>query len=156
MRGKQAKIREIKPDAKYNSQLVTKFINNIMKDGKKATATNVLYGAMDYLAEQTKKGALESFEQAIENIKPKVEVRSRRVGGANYQVPVPVSERRQEALSLRWIIGAARGSRKDTGSDVTFGKVLLDAYNKEGAAYKKRDDTHKMAEANKAFAHFSW
>ena len=156
MRGKAAKPRIPDPDPKYGSVLVAKFINNIMKDGKKDAARKGVYEAIEFLAKKTKQEGLTAFETALTNIMPKVEVRSRRVGGANYQVPVPVSERRQRALAMRWIIDAARGSRKSTTFGTTLGNILFDAFNKEGAAYKKREDTHKMADANKAFAHFSW
>lgn len=156
MRGKRAKKHPITPDSRYGSPVVAKFINAIMISGKKQLATEIVYEAMDILAKETKMEALEAFNLAIENIKPKVEVRSRRVGGANYQVPTPVSDDRQKALAFRWIIAAARESRKKDSIGTSLGRTLVQAVNKEGAAYKKREDTHKMADANKAFAQFAW
>lgn len=156
MRGKKAKPREIKPDHLHKSVLVQKFINKVMKDGKKNIAAKLVYDAIDELAKKTKKDALEAFEEAINNIKPKVEVRSRRVGGANYQVPVPVDEKRQESLAIRWILKAARDARKKSDFAQALADTLVASINKEGPAYKKREDTHKMAEANKAFAQFAW
>lgn len=156
MRGKQAKKRKVQPDAIYNNEVVARFINRVMKSGKKSTATAVVYGAMEYVAKETKKDALEAFLEAIENIKPKMEVRSRRVGGANYQVPVPVREERQEALAMRWIIAATRKSRKNTDTATQLGRELVASYRKESASYKKKEDGQKMAEANKAFSQFGW
>ncbi len=156
MRGKQARKRVALPDSKYSSVVVSKFINNVMKEGKKDLATKMVYEAIDVLAKESKIDPMDAFVQAIENIKPKVEVRSRRVGGANYQVPVPVSEERQQALAFRWIIKAARESRKTGTFAKQLGITLAQALKKEGAAYKKREDTHKMADANKAFAQFAW
>lgn len=156
MRGKRAKKRYVMPDAKYNSVLISKFTNKIMFDGKKRIAYNLVYEAIELLNKETKGKGLESFEKALENIKPKMEVRSRRVGGANYQVPMPVREERQESLAVKWVIDAARASRKSASFSVQLGRELISAFNKEGVAYKKKEDTHKMAEANKAFAQFSW
>lgn len=156
MRGKRARVREIKPDSKYNSEVVSKLINYVMQDGKKDVSSKIVYEMLDKLSSETKKDPLVSLESVVDNIKPKVEIRSRRVGGANYQVPVPVSEKRQLDLALRWLVSAARDSR---GSK-TFAEALftesLSAINKQGNAYKKKEDTHKMAEANKAFSHLSW
>ena len=156
MRGKQAKKRTVQPDAIYNSEVVARFINRIMFSGKKSIATKLVYEAMEYVAKETKKDALESFLEAIETIKPKMEVRSRRVGGANYQVPVPVREERQEALAMRWIIASARKSRNNTNTAIQLGKELVACIKKESASYKKKEDGQKMAEANKAFAQFGW
>lgn len=156
MRGKPAPKRVLEKDYKYNSELVTKFINYIMIGGKKTVAEKIVYTAMDDLATRTKEKPLDAFQKSIDNIKPKVEVRSRRVGGANYQVPMPVREERQLALAFRWIIDASRKSRKNTPYATVLANELFDAYNNTGAAFKKREDVHKMAEANKAFSHFTW
>jgi small subunit ribosomal protein S7 len=155
MRGKQARKRELKPDYKFGSTVVAKMINYIMKDGKKTTAESVVYNALDKLSKETKMTPMEALEQALLNIKPKIEVRSRRVGGANYQVPVPVSEERQLTLALRWIKEAmsSRGSRR---SFEALADELIAATKKEGHSYKKKEDAHKMAEANKAFSHLGW
>ena len=156
MRGKQAKKRVIMPDKKFNSQLVGQLINYIMKDGKRTIAEGLVYGAMSKLAEKTKLGELESLQKSLEMIKPKVELRSRRVGGANYQVPVPVTEARQVSLAMRWILKATKDSRGNRNFSESLFNQLNAALNKEGAAYKKRDEVHKMAEANKAFSHLNW
>ncbi|MBP9758577.1 30S ribosomal protein S7 [Candidatus Dojkabacteria bacterium] len=156
MRGKQAKKRVVMPDAKYNSVVISKFVNKMMQDGKKRIAFEIVYGAIDLLNKETNGKGLESFDKAMENIKPKMEVRSRRVGGANYQVPMPVREERQLSLAMKWIIDSSRASRKNSKIAVQLGRELISAFNKEGTAYKKKEDTHKMAEANKAFAQFTW
>lgn len=156
MRGKRAKKRKIEPDPKYKNLDLAKFINYVMEDGKKDLATSIVYQALDKLSKDTKMDAIEAFEKAVGTIKPKMEVRSRRVGGANYQVPMPVSPERQLQLAYRWIIKAARESRKSKPFAETLAIVLNDAIQKQGVAYKKREDVHKMAEANKAFAHFQW
>jgi small subunit ribosomal protein S7 len=156
MRGKSAKVRKVKPDAIYNSTLVSSFINNVMKDGKKSLAEKVVYKALDALGKSTKKKPLEALENALENVKPKLEVRARRVGGVNYQVPTPVPDHRQQALSVKWIVEGARARRSKEEFSKALADELLDAYKKTGFAFKKREDTHKMAEANKAFAHFQW
>lgn len=157
MRGKPVRRKELAPDEKYNSPLVAKFINFIMQDGKKNVARGLVYDAFDILGKENKKTKpLETFEKAVDNVMPKVEVRSRRVGGANYQVPVPVADYRQVTLALRWIIDAARARRKTSSFDKALAGELLDAFNKSGEAFKKKEDTHRMAEANKAFAHFQW
>jgi small subunit ribosomal protein S7 len=155
MRGKQAPRRNIKPDKIYNSILVTKLINYVMVDGKKQTASNIVYNAIEELQTKTKTTGVEALEKAIENVKPKIEVRSRRVGGSNFQVPVPVNAYRQLALGVKWILDAARAARKDTEFHVVFARELLNAYNKEGTAIKKKEEIHRMADANKAFAQFA-
>ncbi|OHD56014.1 MAG: 30S ribosomal protein S7 [Spirochaetes bacterium GWF1_51_8] len=145
----------ILPDYKYGSILVTKIVNQIMWDGKKSTATEIVYGAMDFLAEKTGEPALPALEKAMENIKPPIEVRSRRVGGANYQVPVEVRPARQNSLSVRWLVNTSR-TRKEHSMAEKLGKELTDAFNNTGTVIKKKLDTIKMAEANKAFAHYRW
>ena len=151
----RAEKREVTADAKYANVIVTKFMNNLMHDGKKSVAENIVYGALSELENKIKKGALEIFLAALDNVKPNLEVRSRRVGGATYQVPVEVRPDRQQALAIRWIIGAARNRSEKTMVERLFGE-LQDAYNNRGAAIRKREDTHRMADANKAFAHFKW
>ncbi len=146
----------LKPDPRFNSKLVSKFINCLMWDGKKTVAQRVFYGAMEQVTKKMKDvPPLEVFEGAINNVKPYVEVRSKRVGGANYQVPMQVNKRRQQSLAFRWILTACR----DAGGRPMANRLadeLMAAYRKEGAAMKKREDTHRMADANKAFAHFAW
>ncbi|MFQ5751036.1 MAG: 30S ribosomal protein S7 [bacterium] len=154
-RRKRAEQREVLPDPKYHSILVTKFVNNLMQWGKKSVAEKLLYAALDIIEKKTKKNGLEVFENAIENVKPILEVRSRRVGGATYQVPMEVRSNRKQALALRWIIGFAK-SRAGKSMSEKLADELIAAANKEGSSIKKREDTHKMAEANKAFAHFRW
>jgi small subunit ribosomal protein S7 len=144
------------PDTRYHSTLVTRLVNSIMRRGKKSVAERIVYGSIDKIGEKVKeKTPLEMLEQAVENVKPKLETKSRRVGGANYQVPLEVSSERQEALALRWIIQAA-SSRKGTAMMQALAAEILDAFNNTGAAVKKREDTHKMAQANRAFAHYRW
>ncbi len=147
--------RVVLPDAKYGDKVVAKFINNIMEDGKKAVAEKIVYSAFDVISSKTKQEPLPIFLEAIENVKPVVEVRSRRVGGATYQVPCEVRADRRQALSIRWIIAAAQKRSENTMTDRIAGE-LLDAYANKGAAVKKREDTHKMAEANKAFSHYKF
>ena len=147
--------REVTPDAKYGNVVVMKFMNSLMYDGKKSIAEAVVYGAFDRLEAAIKKPALEIFTEALNNVKPQVEVRSRRVGGATYQVPTEVRPDRQQTLAIRWIISAARGRSEKTMEQRLFGE-LQDAYNNRGNAIRKREDTHRMADANKAFAHFKW
>jgi small subunit ribosomal protein S7 len=147
--------RETAPDAKHNDPLVSKFITTLMWDGKKSTAERCVYGALDILAEKKKEEPLDVFRKALENIKPLVEVRSRRVGGATYQVPSEVRHDRRQSLGLRWLISAARARGEKTMKE-RIAAELLDALENKGAAIKKREDTHKMAEANKAFAHYRW
>ncbi|MFA5062379.1 MAG: 30S ribosomal protein S7 [Patescibacteria group bacterium] len=154
MRGGRLKIKRIiNPDPKYGSVVLAKFINHIMERGKKSTAQDIVYSAFDKIA-AAEKDPMKTFEEAIKNVQPQVEVRSRRVGGANYQVPMPVSVSRQNALSFRWIIGAARAKKGQPMAD-KLATVLLDSAQGVGDAMKKRDEVHRMAEANKAFAHFA-
>ena len=150
-----AEKRIVLPDAKYGNKVVAKFINNIMEDGKKAVAEKIVYSAFDIIAAKTKQDALEVFTTALENVKPVVEVRSRRVGGATYQVPCEVRADRRQALAIRWIIAAA-AKRSETTMTDRVANELLDAFANKGAAIKKREDTHRMAEANKAFAHYKF
>ncbi len=154
-RRREVPERRIEPDAKYGNKLVTRFIKSIMHDGKKSTAEKILYGAFDIIAEKSKEDPVKVFEQALENVKPMIEVKSRRVGGSTYQVPTEIRPSRRTALGIRWIISYARG-RGENGMAGKLAGELLDAANKRGASIKKREDTHKMAEANKAFAHFRW
>lgn len=154
-RRKKAERRVVLPDPKYQSVLVTKFINRLMKRGKKSVAENIFYSALNLIEQQTKKSGLEVFEKAVENVKPILEVRSRRVGGATYQVPMEVRSERKQALAIRWIIGFAQ-SRSGKSMAEKLAAELAAAYNNEGSSIKKREDTHRMAEANKAFAHFRW
>ncbi len=147
---------QLKPDAKYNSKLVAKFVNCLMLDGKKSIACKVFYDAMDIIASRIKDmPPLEVFEQAVANVKPMLEVRSKRVGGASYQVPMQVRPKRQQSLGFRWILAAARG-KKGKPMSIRLASELMDAYRKEGAAMTTRENVHRMAEANKAFAHFAW
>mgnify|MGYP006294675605 FL=1 len=150
-----AEKREILPDAKYGDRVLTKFMNNLMIDGKKSVAERIVYNALERVENKVKRAPVEIFHEAIENIKPSVEVRSRRVGGATYQVPVEVRPERREALAIRWLIDACRKRNENTMEERLAGE-LLDAVNSRGAAVKKREDTHKMAEANKAFSHYRW
>ena len=151
-----ASSQQLKPDPKFNSKLVSKFINCLMLGGKKSTAQTVFYGAMDIISEKVKDaGALEVFEKAINNVKPMIEVRSKRVGGASYQVPMQVSSKRQQSLAFRWILASAR-SKKGKPMGQRLASELLDAYNESGGAMTTRENIHRMAEANKAFAHFAW
>ncbi|HEX8322330.1 MAG TPA: 30S ribosomal protein S7 [Tepidisphaeraceae bacterium] len=146
----------LKPDARFNSKLVSKFINCLMWDGKKAVSQRIMYDAMDTIAKKNKDvQPLEVFEGAINNVKPYVEVRSKRVGGANYQVPMQVNKRRQQSLAIRWILNAVRNEGGRATSD-KLADELLNAYRKEGKAMTTREQTHRMADANKAFAHFAW
>ena len=156
MRRRRAETHEFAPDARYGSALVTHLVNIIMNRGKKSTAQRTVYGALDQIKEQSDgKDPIEVFQQALENIKPKVEVKSRRVGGATYQVPVEVVPARQTSLALRWVVDYSRG-RKDASMQRALALEILDAFKNQGNAVKKRDDTHKMAAANKAFAHYRW
>lgn len=153
-RGSIAK-RDVLPDPLYNSKLVTRLINNVMVDGKKGVSQKVVYGAFEIIQEKTGKDPLETFEQAMENIMPLLEVKARRVGGATYQVPMEVRPERRQTLGLRWLTNYARLRSEKTMKERLAGEIL-DAINGVGGAAKKRDDTHKMAEANKAFAHYRW
>lgn len=148
-------VREVGPDPLYTSPLVQKFVNCIMYDGKKSTAQQIVYGALDAIKEKTNDDPLKVFKKALENVKPALEVKSRRVGGANYQVPVEVNRNRQTSLSIRWLISYARARGEKSMAEKLTGE-LMDASNNRGGAVKKRDDTHRMAEANKAFAHYRW
>ena len=151
----KAERREVNPDPKYNDLIVSKFMNSIMKEGKKSVAERIVYGAMETMQAKAKSNPLQLFHQALENVMPAVEVRSRRVGGATYQVPVEVRPDRAQALAIRWIIQTARGRSEQTMTD-RLSAELLDASNNRGASVKKREDTHRMAEANKAFSHYRW
>ena len=150
-----AEKREILPDAKYGDRVLTKFMNNLMVHGKKSVAEGIIYNALERVESKLKRAPIEVFHEALDNIKPSVEVRSRRVGGATYQVPVEVRVERREALAIRWLIVAARKRNENTMQERLAGE-LLDAANSRGAAVKKREDTHKMADANKAFSHYRW
>tara|TARA_B100001996_G_scaffold295680_1_gene235965 strand:- start:5064 stop:5534 length:471 start_codon:yes stop_codon:yes gene_type:complete len=154
-RKRKAPLRKIYPDPKYGSITVSKFINSIMYDGKRSTAERILYTALEKIKEKSKEDPLKTFNSAISNVKPNLEVRSRRVGGATYQVPVEVKSSRSQALALRWIMEATRKRKNKTMSEKLYFE-LLDASQNKGSAIKKREDTHKMAESNKAFAHFRW
>ncbi len=155
MRKRRAVKRDVLPDPRYNSKVVTKLINTIMLDGKKGIAQTILYEAFDMVKNKTGEEPLTVFEKALENIKPTLEVKSRRVGGSNYQVPVEVTPARSQALGLRWLVRYAR-LRSGKGMAENLANEITDAYNGTGAAVKKREDTHRMAEANKAFAHYRW
>ena len=155
MRKRRAVKRDVLPDAMYGSKLVTKLVNQIMIDGKKGTAEKIVYGAFDMIKEKTSEDAIEVFTKAMDNIKPALEVKSRRVGGANYQVPIEVKPDRAQALALRWLTNAARTRGGHTMAE-NLANEIIDASNGTGAAVKKREDTHRMAEANKAFAHYRW
>ena len=151
----RAEKREILPDAKFGDFVLTKFMNNLMYDGKKSVAERIVYGALDRVEGRLRRQPIEVFHEALDNIKPSVEVRSRRVGGATYQVPVEVRPERREALAIRWLIDASR-KRNENTMEERLAAELMDAVNGRGTAVKKREDTHKMAEANKAFSHYRW
>ncbi len=151
----RAEKREINPDPKFGDLVVSKFMNNLMGAGKKSVAETIVYGALDSIQSKTKQEPVEVFHQALDNVAPAIEVRSRRVGGATYQVPVEVRPERRQALAIRWLIQAARGRNENTMVDRLSGE-LLDAANNRGTAVKKREDTHRMAEANRAFSHYRW
>ncbi len=155
MRRRRAPIREVMPDPVYNSKLLTKFINKIMLDGKKSTAEKIIYSAIDIISSRGEKKGIEYFNEAIENIKPVIEVKSRRVGGATYQVPVEVRPVRQLSLAIRWLVDAARKRNERTMAE-RLANELMDAATEKGSAFKKKEDTYRMAEANKAFAHYRW
>ena len=155
MRKRRAEKRDVLPDPVYNSKVVTKLVNQIMQDGKKGTAQKILYEAFNIIAEKTGKPAIEVYNEALENIKPALEVKSRRVGGSNYQVPLEVSDERSQALALRWLVNYAK-LRNGRGMAINLANEIMDAAAGTGGAVKKREDTHKMAEANKAFAHYRW
>src|SRR6185369_4459003 len=151
----RAEKREVLPDAKFGDLVLTKFMNCLMYDGKKSAAEQIVYGALDRLVAKTKGDPIQLFHDALNNVKPYLEVRSRRVGGATYQVPIEVRSERAQALPIRWLIIAARSRSESTMTDRLSGE-LLDAANQRGTAVKKREDTHRMAEANKAFSHYRW
>ena len=154
-RRRRVDVREVVPDPVYNSTLVEKFICSMMWDGKKAVAQKIFYNSMDKIRERTSDDPLKLFKKAVENAKPMLEVKTRRVGGANYQVPIEVPQNRRTSLAIRWIVGNARG-RAEKGMPDRLANELNDAANMRGGAIKKRDDVHRMAEANKAFAHYRW
>jgi small subunit ribosomal protein S7 len=151
----RAEKREVNPDPKFGDLVLSKFMNSIMLDGKKSVAERIVYGALDEVEDKAKSDPLEAFHTALENVAPAVEVRSRRVGGATYQVPVEVRAERRQALAIRWVIAAAR-KRNETTMIARLSGEILDASNNRGSAVKKREDTHKMADANKAFSHYRW
>jgi small subunit ribosomal protein S7 len=151
----KAERREVNPDPKFSDVVVSKFMNSIMKEGKKSVAERIVYGALERMQARAKSDPIQLFHQALDNVMPAVEVRSRRVGGATYQVPVEVRTERRQALAIRWLITAARGRNENTMEERLSGE-LLDAANNRGSAVKKREDTHKMAEANRAFSHYRW
>ncbi len=154
-RKREVKKREVLPDAKYHDMMIAKFVNGLMRKGKKSLAEQIFYHALDIIKERTHADPVKTFGQALDNVRPMVEVRPRRVGGATYQVPVEVRPERKTALSIRWIVGYAKQRSEKTMEEKLAGE-LLDAASNRGAAVKKREDTHKMAEANKAFAHYRW
>ncbi len=155
MRKRRAVKRDVLPDPVYNSKVVTKLVNAIMLDGKKGVSQKIIYDAFEIIEKQTGKPAMEVYEKALENIKPALEVKSRRVGGSNYQVPIEVNDERAQTLALRWLVNYAR-LRNGKGMAINLANEIIDASNGTGASVKKREDTHKMAEANKAFAHYRW
>lgn len=150
-----AEKREVLPDAKYGDRVLTKFMNNLMVDGKKSVAERIVYNALQRVEARLKRSPVECFHEALDNVKPSLEVRSRRVGGATYQVPVEVRPERREALAIRWLIAAAKNRNENTMEE-RLAAELADAVNGRGTAVKKREDTHKMADANKAFSHYRW
>ena len=150
-----AEKREVNPDPKFGDVIVSKFMNNVMEDGKKSVAESIVYGAFDLIEKKTRQDPLTIFHQALENVAPQIEVRSRRVGGATYQVPVEVRTERRQALAIRWLLTATRGRNEKTMTE-RLSAELLDASNNRGNAVKKREDTHRMAEANRAFSHYRW
>ena len=155
MRKRRAVKRDVLPDSVYNSKVVTRLVNTIMKDGKKGTAQTIVYDAFDIIKKTTKEESIEVYNKALENIRPALEVKSRRVGGSNYQVPIEISDDRSQALALRWLVNYAK-LRNGKGMAVNLANEIMDAAKGVGGAVKKREDTHKMAEANKAFAHYRW
>ena len=150
-----APVRQVLADPKFDSKIVSKLINAIMLDGKKSTAQRIIYSAFEMIEEKTKEAPIDVFNKALENITPKLEVKTRRIGGANYHVPIEVTERRKGTLSLRWLVTYAR-ARSEHTMDARLANEIMDAANNTGSSVKKKEDTHKMAEANKAFAHFRW
>ncbi len=154
-RRRRAEKREVHPDPRFGDRILTKFVNNLMRDGKRSGAERIVYGALEVVEERIRRDPVDVFHRALENIKPSLEVRSRRVGGATYQIPTEVRAERRDALGIRWLIVAARARSENTMRDRLAGE-LIDASDGRGAAVKKREDTHKMAEANRAFAHYRW
>lgn len=154
-RRRKAQVRKIQPDPKYNSVLISKFINNFLWDGKRSVAQRILYGALNHIEKLTKEDGLAVFEKALNNVKPVLQVRPRRVGGATYQIPMEVKPKRKESLAIKWIIQAAR-ARPEHRMEERLAQEIIAASRHEGAAMKKREEVHRMAEANKAFAHFRW
>ena len=154
-RRNKAAVREVLPDPIYNSTVVTKLINQIMYDGKRETAQRIVYGAFDATKEKMNQDPMEEFTQALENIKPVLEVKARRVGGGTYQVPIEVRPSRRQTLGLRWLVNATR-ARNEKGTDAKLAAEIMDAYNQSGGAFKKKEEVHRMAEANKAFASYRW
>lgn len=154
-RRNQAKKRDVLPDSKFNDTVVTKFINGLMVSGKKSLAENIFYSALEEIEKETNENGYDVFKKALDNVKPSIEVRSRRIGGATYQVPVEVRKDRQQTLAIRWLVKYTR-DRKEYGMIAKLKKELIAAANNEGASVKKKDDTYKMAEANRAFAHYKW
>jgi len=155
MRRRKAPVRPVMPDPVYGSKILTKFINKVMLDGKKSTAEKIIYSAMDIISSKSEKSGIDTFNEAIENIKPIIEVKSRRVGGATYQVPVEVRPVRQQSLAIRWLIDAARKRNERTMAE-RLANEFMEAATDKGSAFKKKEDTYRMAEANKAFAHYRW
>ena len=155
MRRRKAPVREIMPDPIYGSKILTKFINKIMLDGKKSTAEKIIYSALDIISSRGEKTGIDTFNNAIDNVKPIIEVKSRRVGGATYQVPVEVRPVRQQSLAIRWLVDASRNRNERTMAE-RLANELMDAGSEKGTAFKKKEDTFRMAEANKAFAHYRW
>ena len=147
--------REVMPDAIYGSKVVTKLINKVMWDGKKTVAEKIVYSAFEMVAEKTGRNALDAFQQAMDNVMPVLEVKARRVGGATYQVPIEIRPDRRQSLGIRWLVEYAR-KRNEHGMDEKLANEIMDAINQQGGAFKKKEDTHRMAEANKAFAHYRW
>ncbi len=154
-RRRRADVREVLPDARYGDKVLTKFMNNLMKDGKKAVAEGIVYNALERIERKIRRDPIEAFHEALNNVRPSVEVRSRRVGGSTYQIPIEVRPERRNALAIRWLIAAAR-NRSENTMEERLANELMDAVNERGAAVKKREDTHKMAEANRAFSHYRW
>ena len=155
MRRREAPVRPVMPDPVYGSKILTKFINKVMLDGKKSTAEKIIYSAMDIISARSEKSGIDTFNEAVENIKPIIEVKSRRVGGATYQVPVEVRPVRQQSLAIRWLIDAARKRNERTMAE-RLANEFMEASTDKGNAFKKKEDTYRMAEANKAFAHYRW
>jgi small subunit ribosomal protein S7 len=155
-RKKAAEKRTVLKDPRFGDEVITRFINKVMMEGKRGTAESIVYGALELIKEKTGEEPLTYFHKALNNIKPQVEVKSRRVGGANYQVPIEVRADRQQSLAIRWIVSYARERKSERTMMEKIAAELMDAYNNRGSSFKKKDDTHKMAEANRAFAHYRW